>query len=287
MGIFSGLLSIAGSIGRGIGNALGAAASGIASFAKIALSTFGRLIGSNAGGFLKLVTKLAAGPLGPVLGPIVGQLIFKVAVKAVMALAKGMGIIEEKDKAEEIGYRVEEAERHSDWKPREDFGTFKEYYEYLKQQIPDEEIDRDNLSKEKLKYEAMGVGAMMGALGEASGMELSPEFFFEVGRSRMEQYEMQVFIDAFKQLGFNTAPLSQYLQNKLSYNERTLITETVVQLMKAYYVKIGQPKNEIALYQRLDEMRAASQSDEFLAEKMYNKELKQIEQTKELPEEYK
>ena len=103
----------------------------------------------------------------------------------------------------------------------------------------------------------------------------------------MEREEMQAFIETFKQLGFDSAPLSQYLQNKLSYHDSTLITETFIKIMKEHYVKIGSPRSEESLKERLEEMMAASQDDEFLANRIYRKELQEIERTKELPEEYK
>ena len=102
------------------------------------------------------MTGLQKGPLGPVIGPIVEQLVFKVVIKGIEYFARKMGIIEEEEKAEEVGYRVEEAEEHEDWMRQENFPSFEEYYAYLKKQIPDTEIAYAKLKENRDRYMALG-----------------------------------------------------------------------------------------------------------------------------------
>ncbi|GAA6391703.1 hypothetical protein [Megasphaera sp.] len=91
----------------------------------------------------------------PLLKPIVAQSIIGSASHSVAEIAKSLGLIEEGDRVEDVGYRMEEAcaideqgyLKHADWQRMGDFDSVHDYYSYLKEMISDENIDRGKLKK--------------------------------------------------------------------------------------------------------------------------------------------
>ncbi|MBR1728772.1 MAG: hypothetical protein IJ728_04540 [Selenomonadaceae bacterium] len=284
MGIFS-------AIGSAISGALSAVSSfastalstisnAVSSFASTALSGFGKIVGGLANGFMSIVSKLPLGPLGPILGPIVGELIVKAVVKVIEILSKKLGLIEEDDKAEEIGYRVEESEKHDDWKKPDDFKTFAEYYSYLKQQIPDELIDRAKLNNAKDYYAVLGTMAETYGLEKELEIKFNEEFLVEIGRSKMTAEEIRAFADAFRSLGFESIDVADYFKGNLPPGESKRITEALISSMQKFMPE----KTEDELYARINEIQAAARGDLKLRDDIYKDELIEIAETKKLPE---
>ena len=267
--IISGVSSVLGVVASGIGSALGGVGRTLAELSGSAVGIVGQLA-SKASAFVGLLT-----------GPIVGQLVFKVVIKGIEYLAKKMGIIEEDGKAEEVGYRVEEAEEHEDWMRQENFPSFEEYYAYLKKQIPDTEIDYAKLKENRDRYMALGTMELTKGLEERIGIELPEEFLFEIGRSRMEGAEIQAVAEAYKTLGYDSVHFSSYLQGRLEREESRQIEEALLSSMKKYYPN----KDEDMLHERLGMMRAASRDDTALADVYQDKLTKEhLEQIAENPE---
>lgn len=278
--IISGVSSVLGVVASGIGSALGGVGRTLAELSGSAVGILGQLA-SKASAFVGLLTGLQKGPLGPIIGPIVGQLVFKVVIKGIEYFAKKMGIIEEDGKAEEVGYRVEEAEEHEDWMRQENFPSFEEYYAYLKKQIPDTEIDYAKLKENRDRYMALGTMELTKGLEERIGIELPEEFLFEIGRSRMEGAEIQAVAEAYKTLGYDSVHFSSYLQGRLEREESRQIEEALLSSMKKYYPN----KDEDMLHERLGMMRAASRDDTVLADVYQDKLTKEhLEQIAENPE---
>lgn len=250
--IGSALSAAAGSIGKVLGSVGGA----LASFASRAVGVVGQ-IASKAGAFMNLLSSLPLGPLGPVIGTIIEQIALKVIAMSIEYLAKKLGIIDAEEKSEEVGYRVEEAQEHEDWKKQEDFPSFEEYYAYLKDQIPDAEIDYAKLKENRERYRLLGTMELTHGLEERMEIKLPEEFLFEIGRSRMEGVEVQAIVEAFKRLGYESVNLSDYLQGKLERKESKQIEKALLSSMKKYYPD----KAEDALYERLGVMRMASRDD--------------------------
>lgn len=278
--IISGVSSALRVVASGIGSALGGGGRALAELSGSAVGILGQLA-SKASAFVELLTGLQKGPLGPVIGPIVEQLVFKVVIKGIEYLAKKMGIIEEEEKAEEVGYRVEEAEEHEDWMRQENFPSFEEYYAYLKNQIPDTEIDYAKLKENRDRYMALGTMELTKGLEERIGIALPEEFLFEIGRSRMEGAEIQAVAEAYKTLGYDSVHFSSYLQGRLEREESRQIEEALLSSMKKYYPN----KDEDMLHERLGMMRAASRDDTALADVYQDKLTKEhLEQIAENPE---
>ena len=272
-----------GAIGSAISGVCSAACSAISrvgsaltSFASKAIGIVGNLA-TKAAGFIGMVATLPLGPLGPIAGAILQQLVIHLASKAIEYLAKKLGIIEERDKVEEVGYRVEEAQEHDDWKRQEDFKSFEEYYAYLKEQIPDDKIDRKKLAANRTEYTVLGMMELTNGLENRMGIKMPEEFLFEIGRSRMEPNEILAIVDAFKFMGSDTVFISDYLKGKLTREENIKIEDALLVSLRKYYPD----KDDDYFYERLGVMRMASRDDMKLAEvyedKLTDENIKRIE----------
>ena len=258
--LIGGAISLAGSALSAIGSAIGGALKGAVSLCK----SLGNLASLKVLGPL---VSIASGILGP-LGPIVAELIIRKMIEVGLKLLLGT----DKEKADEMGYRLEEADKHADWKKSSDFDSFKEYYEYLKQQIPDEEIDREKLKKDKYYYESVAIDKMADETGKKYGIKVEPEFFIEIGRSAMEEKEVEAIIAAYKSLGYDRVALSDYFKGKLSPAENQKIRDALFVTLKNAYPQ----KSDADLRSRLSIMRRCSNDDKFMAEHSYDDALKDI-----------
>ena len=267
--VVSGVCSAACSVVKGVGSAL-------TTFASKAIGIVGSLA-TKAAGFIGMVATLPLGPLGPIAGAILQQVMIHLVSKAIEHLAKKLGIIEERDKVEEVGYRVEEAQKHDDWKRQEDFKSFEEYYAYLKEQIPDDKIDRKKLAANRTEYTILGMMELTNGLENRMEIKMPEEFLFEIGRSRMEPNEILAIVDAFKFLGSDTVYISDYLKGKLTREENIKIEDALLVSLRKYYPD----KDDDYFYERLGVMRMASRDDMKLAEvyedKLTDENLKRIE----------
>lgn len=274
--VVSGVCSAACSVVKSVGSAL-------TSFASKAIGIVGSLA-TKAAGFMGMVATLPLGPLGPIAGAILQQLIIHLASKAIEYLAKKLGIIEERDKVEEVGYRVEEAQEHDDWKRQEDFKSFEEYYAYLKEQIPDDKIDRKKLAANRTEYTVLGMMELTNGLENRLEIKMPEEFLFEIGRSRMEPNEILAIVDAFKFMGSDTVFISDYLKGKLTREENIKIEDALLVSLRKYYPD----KDDDYFYERLGVMRMASRNDMKLAEvyedKLTDENIKRIEREGKIPE---
>ena len=133
----------------------------------------------------------------------------------------------EDERTDEMGYRIEEAENHDDWKKSDEFESFNEYYEYLKQQIPDEEIDQAKLTERKYFYEAIAINTLADEAVKKFNINIEPDFLMEIGRSAMDTKEAEAIIAAYKNLGYNSVAFSDYLNGKLSPSEVKNVREEI------------------------------------------------------------
>jgi hypothetical protein len=279
MGLFSGVCSFVSSVASGIGSAIRGVGSALSSFAGKALSAAIGIVAKGGSVLAGLVGTLSLGPLGPVLGPIIGALVLKVISKVITIIGKKLGIIKEKDRPEEIGYRLEEADEHEDWKRREDFASFEEYNEYLKKQIPEDKVDYNKLKENEDRYTMLGTMAISKGCEEKLDIRLSPEFLFEAGKSRMEPSEIQAFADAFKAAGFDSIAASDYFHGRLSGAKTKEVKNLLLDAMKRYYPM----KSENDLQHRLATMKAVSKDDNLLKEQ-YKEEIEKINETGQMPD---
>jgi len=91
-----------------------------------------------------------------------------IAVVAIVAISAAMGVEENPDK---LGWQMNEADK----KP-EDFGSFKEYKEYLDREYPFDQEKFDKLSEEqKAACRYIGMAGTIQEVQEAKNLELNPE----------------------------------------------------------------------------------------------------------------
>lgn len=283
----SGIASGIGKICSSIGSAISSTISSIGNLATKAVSSFLGTVANKASVLLKGVSGIMAGSLGPILGPILVDLIVKLVVKVISKIAEEIGAVEKNERPEEIGYRLEEAENHGDWKQREDFNSFKEYYSYLKEQIPAEEIDKKDLKENFSTYSMLGMQAEVKAIEEKFGLQIPTDSLIAIGRSAMDFKEVQAFIRAFEELGYDNLNISEYLKGLLPAGELERITAALLDALKLYFPA----KSEKDLLVRMDEMRKALADDKVLVsiykddlQQEYGKQLQAARQNGELPE---
>lgn len=272
MGLISGLCSCIGSCISGVCSAVGSFISG-------ACSVFTKAVAGIAGiatGALSMVL----GPLGPILGPIIANLIIKVIGAVLSKLAKLLHITKEEEKPEEVGYRVDEAGRHEDWKKREEFASFQDYYDYLRQQIPDEEIDKDKLNKNSGAYRIIGSSTLYHEIGEEEGMDLPGEFMMDIGRGKLSAEEVKTVLKTFKDLKVDGKSIADYWEGNMTFREEKPITEALRSAFAALYPE----KSKEEINDRLDDIRSATRgtidngdSLETL-KRLYKDEISQMEQ---------
>ena len=281
MGIFGSSVSGIKSFASAAVSGIKSVCSAVSGFAGRAITALGQLIGGKAVGFMGLVGGLVSGPLGPILGPVIAKLIVDVVVKVIEKLAKIFGIIKEEDKTEDLGYRIEEANREEnrDWKKKEDFASLAEYYAYLKEQIPDDKLDMERLRRNRDYYAVLGMIAETTALEEKLRIGLPDTFLFEAGRSRMTPDEIRAFADAFRMLGYESVDVRDYFKGKMAPGEAKRITEAIIESLKTYC----KDKTEAELYARLGEMQAVARDDTKLQE-VYKSELEETDKKGQIPE---
>ncbi len=281
MGFWGSLGSAISSCVSGVCSAISRVGSAVTGFASRAISTFCSAIGIKATGFMGIMKGFIAGPLGPVFGPIIGKLVLNAVVKIVEKLAKMLGIIKEEDRTEELGYRLDEANKDENkhWKQKDDFDTLEEYYDYLKKQIPDDKIDREKLRRDKDYYALIGMMAEVNGLEDSLRIKLPETFLMEAGKSRMTPDEVRAFADAFRGLGYDAVEVQEYFKGRMEPGEAKRITEALIEALGKYYPD----RSREELYARLGDMRAAARDDNTLKE-VYKKELEEIADKKQVPE---
>ena len=103
----------------------------------------------------------------PILTVVIPPPLDAIAAVVIMAISNAMGM---KEKPDELGWQMNEADK----KP-EDFGSFKEYKEYLDREYPFDQEKFDALSDEqKRACRYVGMAGTIQEIKEAKGFELSP-----------------------------------------------------------------------------------------------------------------
>ena len=257
-------------VGSFISSTVGVAKKALETVVNVAKPFLGGLA-KKAANFLGGALKIISGPLGPIISPPLVDIIIKVVTLVVSILAEKNEVVEKDEKPEEIGYRLEEAEKeeHKEWKQREDFKTFKEYYQYLKEQIP--EIDQEKLEERREFYSMLGTQAEVRALEEHFCLRIPESALLEVGRTAMTAKEVQAFMQAFRNLGYREFLISDYLKGSLSGGELERITAALLNALRLYFPD----KKDDELQSRLVSMQRISNDDRMLPA-VYKDELQEI-----------
>ena len=264
MGWLSSIGSAISSVGRAIGGALSSVGGAIGRVFGAAGGMLGA-IGTKALGLFGSLSAIVAGPLGPILGPVIIQIVIEVAARTIGKIAHKLGIIDKDEKVEEVGYRMEAAALHEEWKTPEDFANMRDYYRYLKEMIPDEELDQQKIRENRLYYLGVGTAALTQGLEKQVEIVLPEDFVVEIGRNDMREAEIRAVIQAFKSLGRVSVDLHQFLRGVLPGKDLESITKALVDS----YQKIYPEQTEEAVFERINEWRRNSRDDSYMAEKVH------------------
>ena len=212
---------------------------------------------TKSSGLLSTFGKVLSGVLGPVFGPIVLQVLIHVAGKIIEAIAQKNGTIEPEDKVEEVGYRMEEAARHEDWKKMEDFENFHDYYVYLKEQVPKEAIDREKMRRNLLRYTSTGMVPLRDAWAEEVGIGIPDSFIADFSRANLKESEISLVIGVFKALGMASVQFHEFLTGKLTEEKIVEIQNAIVQA----YLKAYPDKSALDAVERIEAWKRAALDD--------------------------
>ena len=263
-----------------VSTAISHVGSALSSLASTAIGVVGSLAG-KAAAFVGIVSRLVVG--GPA-NPIIQYLIAKVVAKVVEFLGKKLGIIKEKDKVEDIGCRMEEAGQHEDWKQRDEFQSFEEYYEYLKIQVPDDMVHaKIKTEEDRAKYSILGTMTVTAECEKDMGIALPVEFLVEIGKSRMEADEVRAFAEAFKTLGYDSVCVRQYFDGEMSPEKAQEMTDELVTVLQKHYPH----KNQDASNGRINEINIigiGAEAGQKMIQEKYKEEVKYVEETGTIPE---
>lgn len=221
-------------------------------------------IGVNCSKFLGAAAGFMGGPLGAVVGEIVGQLVIYAATNAIAHVAKKLNLINEDDSAEEIGYRLAEANRHEDWLRAEEFQNFGEYYEYLRRQVPDDSIDRAEFANDRLYYTAIGGSALRHSVSERINMDIPVDMLIEIGRCRLDGETLKEILDRFSAANYDLRLFKDYLLGKLNTEDKAKIEGVLFDSLQAVYPEFDAEKTR----NKLGELRRAASDDVFLVQSM-------------------
>lgn len=262
MGFFSGLWEGIKSVGCVISGAINKCVE----FGEKAISALGKVAGKIAVKVLKDLAKIA--DKFPNLN--LPMLISTVIVDVIMTIAEELQIIKKKENPAELAYRMEEMERHPEWKHREDFDSMEAYIDYMKEKVPD--IDQEKMKKNSLVYQIIGTAACYKEIQKKLGIEFPDEFLIDIGRCKMSAREVQAFINTFKNLGYSGNLFYKYLHGMLPFDETQRIKEAVIKALQT----VNSNKDRKAIVNRLDEINTAVRNDEEVY-KLYQEEIRNID----------
>lgn len=155
---------------------------------------------------------------------ILGTVIDKV-MDVVKDVALALGIIEEKDDIEELGARACE----SKLKP-EDFDSTVEYIEHLKTNVELDKKEMENRTQEdKLAHKGIGIAIIKKGIKEKTGLELTDNFLYTVGKNNLSFEETYSLMENFKGAGMtSTVKFDNYMKNDLSLEEKIKMGDIII-----------------------------------------------------------
>ena len=199
----------------GILNSIGSAISG-------AISVVGSLVSSLSSSIGGAIAKLAPSIIKPFLGLEIGNILIVIQVIATVIgrIADMLGVKEKEDSTEEIGMKAEEAEK-KDIKP-ENFDSYQEYINYIRQEIEIDKKKLNNLSdEEKVKYGTVGTAILVKGIEEKEKFEIPAEFVVEIGKQDMSMEETRQYIKEFKEQNLELKDFTNYRKGTID-NVKTI-----------------------------------------------------------------
>lgn len=211
----------------------------------------GKIIKEIAYKFISLETSKI---LGPEKGPKIARLIVDTIAEILTLLAEQQHIIREEEPIDKIGYYMEMAGQHTAWKRREDFDLFQDYYDYLKQQIPDDTLDEEQLERNRKIDQIYGIGLLFNEINLQNKIHLPLEFLFDIGRANLTFEEVKCMLDVFQRFDLTDASIVDVMQGNMNFHEASMIWKTLETAFKESNIYGTQQENQ----ERLDDIRSAS-----------------------------
>lgn len=155
------------------------------------------------------------------------------------------------DSPEELGMKAEIAE----CKP-EDFDKIEEYIKYLNEEVTLDKGAVENLSEiDKVKYGAMGAALNIKAIEEKYNINMSPDFLRDVTIMKLSGEEVASYVESFKDNGINKMQdMTDYLRGKPIETEKSVVSESMLDVMKNLYPEKNSEQLESKLVSMQDEL---------------------------------
>lgn len=201
----------------GLFSAIGGFFSGVCSAISSAFSS----LGSSLTTFATKIVELA-GPLLETVG------------KIASLVAKFLGVTEELENPLELGLRAE----MSDKKP-EDFDSYKDYINYIKNEVKIDEEKLKNASDiDKAKYSAIGSGILIKGIEDKKGMDIGADVFVALAKIGMETLDkmggargVDAILDTFKD--GKLSEFAKYVSGDLnSVKDKIMVSDKLTETFK-------------------------------------------------------
>ena len=151
----------------------------------------------------------------------------KLIVTVIDTIGKMLGIIKPEEDVEELGDKAMRADK----KP-EDFDSFNDYIEYLRNEISSSKEKIEKLPpEERLARKAIGSTILSKAISERKSLEIPMEFWKEAISKGLNAKEIDYFLTKFKNDGISPVDFVKYLKRELNLKEETKVEDS---LIKAY-----------------------------------------------------
>ena len=196
-------------IGSFVGSVCSAISSAVSSLGS-SLSTFATKIVELAGPLLETVGKIAS------------------------LVAKFLGVTEELENPLELGLRAE----MSDKKP-EDFDSYKDYINYIKNEVKIDEEKLKNASDiDKAKYSAIGSGILIKGIEDKKDMDIGADVFVALAKIGMETLDkmggargVDAILDTFKD--GKLSEFAKYVSGDLnSVKDKIMVSDKLTETFK-------------------------------------------------------
>ena len=201
----------------GLFSAIGSFISGVCSAISSAVSS----LGSSLSEFATKIVELA-GPLLENVG------------KIASLVAKFLGVTEELENPLELGLRAE----MSDKKP-EDFDSYKDYINYIKNEVKIDEEKLKNASDiDKAKYSAIGSGILIKGIEDKKDMDIGADVFVALAKIGMETLDkmggargVDAILDTFKD--GKLSEFAKYVSGDLnSVKDKIMVSDKLTETFK-------------------------------------------------------
>jgi len=151
----------------------------------------------------------------------------KTVVEVIETIGKMLGIIKPEEDVEILGDKAMKADK----KP-EDFDSFNDYIEYLRNEISSSKEKIEKLPpEERLARKAIGSTILSKAISERKSLEIPMEFWKEAISKGLNAKEIDYFLTKFKNDGISPVDFVKYLKRELNLKEETKVEDS---LIKAY-----------------------------------------------------